>query len=681
MISEKMPAREILVIDDSLHDYETYTRYLSQMAPDQYKTHVLSSAKEIFPSLLTRKPPYCVLLDLRLPDIDGIEILRRLKSHHGGILPFPIVMVTGSGDDVTGEAAVQLGAQDYLIKEEVTPRALLRAIHFAVVRFNLDAQLRESEHRFRSLAENVPEMFWILELPERRYSYFSPSLARNWGFDPNDLMESQSKWFSKIHPDDRSRVEAAFREKAEIGLYDEEYRIVRDDGTVRWISVHAIPMRDPSNKLARIYGISRDITEEKSVKENERKLTAEAVAATAKFRAIFEQTSVFAGILTLDGIVIDANSLALNMCGYLAQEVLNRPFWETPWWRNSEDSKIKIHRACLEAAKGIPFRAILPYYWENGTERILQIDIHPIRDNEGRIIFLHPTGIDVTDLKRVEGELRKSHEDLENKVGQRTRELAFTLAGIESEVALRRQTEEQLRALSAQVLRLQDEERRRIARDLHDSTGQTLSALKLTLGQLKRSVPDAPGTSQLFDDLEQLADQGLNEVRTISYLLHPPMLDEIGFTSAAEWYAQGFSKRSGIQVQFAASGSPTISKPVELALFRVLQECLTNVLRHSESHTADVKLFTKGSEVLLEVKDYGKGIPQQKLNRFNETGAGVGVGMGGMSQRLRDFGGRLLVKSDEGGTTVCAIVPMQRSDSQSGHDSQPPTRSRSASAS
>jgi PAS domain S-box-containing protein len=373
---------------------------------------------------------------------------------------------------------------------------------------------------------------------------------------------------------------------------------------------------------------------------------------------------VFAGILSIDGIVLRANKICLEMCGYSTEEVLGRPFWETGWWRGSESSKMAIHSAIRQASAGHPYSGVLSYHWADDSERLVEFALHPIRDGEGKIIFLHPTGVDITELKLVEAELRRSREGLERQVLDRTRELALSLANVESEIAVRKQTEEHLRDLSAQVLRLQDEERRTIARDLHDSTGQTLAALKMALGQLGRLVGDVPRAPELFDDLNILADQASKEIRTISYLLHPPLLDEVGLSSAAQWYVEGFSKRSGIRVTIEVSSVPFLSKAAELALFRVLQESLTNVLRHSGSATVDVRLYSEAKTAVLSIRDYGKGIPAEKLNSFNQTGAGSGVGLGGMKQRIRNFGDQLTVKSDRGGTNILATLPLEESIAQ-----------------
>jgi chemotaxis family two-component system sensor kinase Cph1 len=417
------------------------------------------------------------------------------------------------------------------------------------------------------------------------------------------------------------------------------------------IAILEIIIRD-AERLDDLYG---------SLERSHAELDAFAVATAAKFEALFEQTPVFAGILSIDGLVLRANKMCLEMCGYTADEVVGRSFWETGWWRGSESSRATIRRALQQAAAGVPYSGVLPYHWADGTEHLVDFALHPIRDDEGKIIFLHPTGVDITDLKLVEAELRRSQEGLEQQVSDRTRELALSLASVESEITIRKQTEEHLRDLSAQVLRLQDEERRTIARDLHDSTGQTLAALQMVVAQLAALLSDVPKAPKLFDELNILAEQASKEIRTISYLLHPPLLDDIGFSSAAQWYLEGFSERSGIKVTIDVAEAPFLSKAAELALFRVLQESLTNVLRHSGSSTAEVRLYSEGKTAVLSIRDCGKGIAPEKLNSFNQTGAGSGVGLGGMKQRIRNFGGQLTVKSDRGGTTILAMLPLEES--------------------
>jgi signal transduction histidine kinase len=223
------------------------------------------------------------------------------------------------------------------------------------------------------------------------------------------------------------------------------------------------------------------------------------------------------------------------------------------------------------------------------------------------------------------------------------------------------QRTEALRTLSAKLHRVQDEERRHLARELHDSTGQTLAALKLYLGSLWDRLKTGQPTSEVFDQINALADQALKEIRTTSYLLYPPLLDEAGFASATQWYVEGFAKRSNIEVKLQLPSSvPQLLRPIETALFRVLQESLTNIHRHSCSQTAEVRLRLERDIVTLEVQDYGKGIPAEVLEKFNRTGAGVGVGLAGMRERIEEIYGRLELCSGGNGAVVRARVPMAK---------------------
>jgi len=265
---------------------------------------------------------------------------------------------------------------------------------------------------------------------------------------------------------------------------------------------------------------------------------------------------------------------------------------------------------------------------------------------------------EASERKRVQQELREAHDELERRVEARTHELSVTLVQLESEMAVRQQTEQHLRRLSLRLMNLQDEERRRIARELHDTTGQTLAAMKMSMA-LIRQIKDAPGAlTPLLDDLDALANEALQEVRTTSYLLHPPLLDESGIASAARWFVEGFARRSGIQLQ--CDIPEKIVRPArecELVLFRVLQESLTNVHRHSAASAAYVRLSCGPDLVELEIGDNGKGIPEESLRRF-ETVAEAGVGITGMKERVRQLGGRIEIRSDNG-TTVSVALPIR----------------------
>lgn len=210
------------------------------------------------------------------------------------------------------------------------------------------------------------------------------------------------------------------------------------------------------------------------------------------------------------------------------------------------------------------------------------------------------------------------------------------------------------RNLSARLLTLQDEERRKFARELHDSVGQHLAAIKMAISMLERKLP----ADSVVKDCLKLADDAISETRTISHLLHPPLLDEAGLNSAIRWFVEGFAKRSGIHVNLhIQDGVQRFEDSTELVLFRALQESLTNVHRHSGAKRADVSLTISGNTLVLVIRDHGSGIPAAVLNTLKDEGTAGGVGLAGMTERIREIGGRLEVNSAPYGTEIIAKVP------------------------
>lgn len=235
--------------------------------------------------------------------------------------------------------------------------------------------------------------------------------------------------------------------------------------------------------------------------------------------------------------------------------------------------------------------------------------------------------------------------ELEENVRQRTSELD--------------RTNQSLRELTARLLNLQDEERRRIARELHDNAGQALSALAINLDAVGNDLAQLVTTIHTVKDSASLVKQMSSDIRTMSYLLHPPLLDEMGLIAALKWYIQGFGERSKIAVEFDAPQKIVrLSREVETAVFRVVQECLTNILRHSGSATAGVKIAYTDSQLCVEVSDKGKGIPAEKREKM-EAGGTVGVGVRGMRERIQQLGGNLEIVSNgiQPGTRVIVRLP------------------------
>jgi signal transduction histidine kinase len=245
--------------------------------------------------------------------------------------------------------------------------------------------------------------------------------------------------------------------------------------------------------------------------------------------------------------------------------------------------------------------------------------------------------------RHAEQQLQRAKNELEHRVKDRTAEL--------------QQSHDAARRLSAKILTLQDEERRHLARGLHDSLGQYLTALKIDLDTFSAANPEQ---AQLIAECSDILQQCLVETRTLSHLLHPPLLDERGFGSATRLFVDGFSRRSGVPVHLdlPAEFETRLPQNVEIALFRAVQEALTNIHRHSGASAVDVSLSLGDEQARLAIQDNGKGIPAEALRALRDGMSEGGVGLAGMRERLRDLGGILEIRSNGSGTTILITVPI-----------------------
>jgi PAS domain S-box-containing protein len=359
---------------------------------------------------------------------------------------------------------------------------------------------------------------------------------------------------------------------------------------------------------------------------------------------------------TLEGIITSWNRGAERLFGYTAKEAIGQPIsMIIPLDRRDEETQILGRLRQGERIDHFDTVRVR----KDGTKLDISLTISPVRDAAGRIIGASKIARDITGRKRIERELNESEQRfrtladaLDTQVQFRTQELRRRNAEI-------MQQSDQLRDLSGRLMSAQDEERRRIARDLHDSAGQNLAALAMTVARIEDEAKRDP--ARLRETVKEARDliEGLTrEIRTTSYLLHPPMLDEMGLASALGWYLEGLQQRSGLSIELnIPSDFGRLAPDVELAIFRLVQECLTNIHRHSGSKTAVIRIIRGPDKIYAEVQDHGKGMSPERFAEVQSQGAGVGVGIRGMRERVRQAHGELTVDSNALGTKITATFP------------------------
>jgi signal transduction histidine kinase len=302
---------------------------------------------------------------------------------------------------------------------------------------------------------------------------------------------------------------------------------------------------------------------------------------------------------------------------------------------------------------------VTPYANKTEKTRFSQVASELITKNQQLVEAREQNAASERERISMEQKLRAANEQLDLKIQERTSELTRSNQLLQNEIQRRVQTEDMLRKLSARILTLQDEERRRLGRELHDSAGQLLAALHINLGVIAQRTQSDPSLSARVADSAALADQVISEIRTLSYLLHPPMLDETGLASAVEWYARGFSDRSKIAVNLDIDPNlPRFPMEVEMAIFRIVQESLVNIHRHSGSRTAFISLHADVEGASLTIRDEGCGIPAEILKNMEEGGGNMGVGIGGMRERARQLGGAISIRRANPGTAVEVSLPV-----------------------
>jgi PAS domain S-box-containing protein len=476
---------------------------------------------------------------------------------------------------------------------------------------------------FELFIENVQDYAIFMLDTGGRIASWNPGAERIKGYTPSEIIGQHISRFYTEEDVRAGRPQYLLDCAAKEGHVEDQGWRVRKDGSRFWARVTITAIRDESGKFVGFGKVTRDLTEQQ---RNETALRRSEERSRLFIEAV-KDYAIF--LLDPDGYISTWNTGAERIKGYKASEIIGQHF---SIFYSEEDKRAGKPAWELTVAKkdghfeeeGWRVRKDGSRFWAN-------VVITPVKDHAGTLIGFAKVTRDFTQRMLAQKALDDSRQQL-------------------------RTSEESLRELSLHLLRTQDEERRRIGREIHDSLGQYLSVLKMKLDSI------SPEQRDEMTACAALTEQCVKEVRTISYLLYPPMLEEMGLKSAIPWYLDGFSARSGIKTSFdIPSDLGRLGRDAELVLFRVLQESLTNVQRHSTSKTADISISWADNVVTLKVTDRGKGMPTEVLEQGSQDWMGsLGVGLRGMSERLRQLGGALNVSSRDGGTEVRATIPLKK---------------------
>jgi PAS domain S-box-containing protein len=468
--------------------------------------------------------------------------------------------------------------------------------------------LKASEQRYRDLFENAIDIVftsnlqgYITSVNESGEQISGYSRAELTGMNVLQLLAPE-------YVEEGRRVLEGLAAGREPGTG--EWEVVTKDGQQVWLEVSLRLVRR-SGELVEVQGIARDVTKRKRAEEALRQ-------SEARFRAVFENAAIGIALVDTHGHPMDSNPAFQKMLGYNKSELAQMVFTE---YTHPADAQSDWYQ----------FTELV-----EGRRDHYQLDKRLCR-KDGEVVW---------------GQLTAS------LVRDQNGEPQYAIGMVE-DITTRKRAVEALRELSGRLLRLQDQERRRIARELHDSTAQRLAAVAMNLNGVMKSTENlSPRARTCLSKSLELVEECSRETRTLAYLLHPPLLDEVGLGSALRWFVDGYTQRTRIHVDLEMPIQlARLPEDIELALYRVIQEGLTNIHLHSGSKKAHIHLNCREGQALLTVADEGRGLPPGLLERGGRGGAKLGVGISGMRERIRQLGGKFEIDTGSKGTTLRAIVP------------------------
>ena len=476
--------------------------------------------------------------------------------------------------------------------------------------------LRDSEERFRQLADNIREVFWMTDVAKNQMIYVSPAYEEIWGRTINSLYSSPHDWIDAIHEEDRTRITEAAHTKQISGKYDEVYRVVRPDGTVRWVQDRAFPIQDEKGKVYRVVGIAEDITERKQVwdalRENEaRKSAIMRVALDA--------------IITIDhqGKIIELNSAAEHIFTHSRAKLIGENILEIippslrPWFQDG----LTNH-----------------FSGERGPAVGSRIELPVLRADKSRFY----AEFTVTRIK-LKGEP------------------TFTV--YIRDITQRKRAEEELRSLPQRIIKAQEVERSRVARELHDGVNQIIASVKMRIRNAQEGLPTfQAATREILGRCDRLLTNALEENRRIAHNLHPADLNNLGFSAACQNFCKEFQSRTNMEVQcrITLPGKSRLAPGIELTLFRIVQEAINNIEKYAHAKTAKLRIGMQNGSIQLKIQDDGRGFDPEKV-KLGKKAKGHGLGLTNMRERALSLGGNCEIDSaPQKGTTITVRIPYEK---------------------
>jgi PAS domain S-box-containing protein len=646
-----MGSLRILIVDD----HETVRRGVRSLLSSRRDWVVCGEAEDGFEAVEKAKSlrPDVVLMDISMPRMDGVEATRIIQRE----VPESKVIIVSQNDPIVAlSQAEELDAVGYVNKADLA-RDLLPAVERVVadrggektkVRATTGARRGGSQ---RNLVERAGDLLAAIvdssddaivsKTLDGVITSWNKSAERMFGYTHE---EAVGHHITLIIPEDRRDEEAEIIERLKRGERVDHFETLRlrKDGTLIDLSLTISPVKDAAGRVVGASKVARDITERKQVEQ--------ALAERARLLDLSNDA-----ILVRDAAdrITYWNQSASALYGYSRGEAVGRVSHELLRTEFPEPLERITEHLHLDNR----WTGELIHRHKDGSRIVVASRWALDRDGRGNQKRVLETNNDITQQKQSEKALRESEErlrtlsdSLEIQVRSRTQELEQRNAEI-------LQQSEQLRELSNRLLKTQDDERRRIARELHDSAGQLITVLGMNLAGIAQRVGQNPSLSDTVEDTQNLVQQLSREIRTTSYLLHPPLLDENGLSQAIHWYMQGLKERSDLDIELSVPENfGRLPADLELTIFRIVQEGLTNIHRHSGSKTATIRLSRSADSVLLKIEDHGKGISPEKLAALRAQRTGVGIT--GMRERVRHLKGVMDIQSNGTGATISVTFPV-----------------------